>query len=138
MHYFLDIPFEGTTVENINELLIEKECHGFVKNPKVWSGTVDSFEYLGFDFYVQFDFHGKDNMSRVSISPNKEVWGKGEEYRELVRNYVHDFIDLDMKLTEMYGEPDVRCFKSGDGKSIHFWIPIPLLVLMTAYGMKIS
>ena len=116
MHYFLDIPFEGTTVENINDLLLEKECPGFVKNPKVWSGTVESFQFLGYDCYVQFDFHGREDMSRVSISPNAEVWGKGEEYRTLVQGYVQNFIDLDAKLTEMFGEPDARYFRSGNGK----------------------
>ena len=116
MHYFLDIPFEGTTVENISELLSEKDCQGFVKNPKVWSGTVESFEYLGYDSYIQFDFHGKENMSRVSVSPNTEVWGKDEAYRNLVQKNIQNFIDLDNQLTEMYGEPAVRWFTSGNDK----------------------
>ena len=113
---FLDIPFKGATVESINDLLVSKGCYGFVKNPKVWSGDVESFQYLGYDCSIQFDFHGKEDMSRVSIALNTEIWAQKDEFPALVEMYIQNFIDLDAKLSEMHGEPDVRWFKSGDGK----------------------
>ena len=93
-----------------------KRGSGFRQKTKVWSGTVDSVQFLGYDCYVQFDFRGKENMSRVSIAPNAELRGKGEEYRKLVQMYVQYFIDLDAKLTEMYAETTLRYFKSGNNK----------------------
>lgn len=106
---FLDISYEDMTVAEARALL---ESHA-TEHPSGWV-----MDFHGYPMYVAVDNSDEQGrvIQRIRLNDAGEAWSDAEHYRDYTAQDVEIFVNLDKRLTELYGEPDRRYFGAGNGK----------------------
>lgn len=69
LHLYQGIPFEGTTLEAVSQILLEKTGVPFEVPKEVWDGTADGVLDFGHEWNLRLDFNKKDTrVNRILLS----------------------------------------------------------------------
>lgn len=123
LHLYQGIPFEGTTREVVEHILLEETSPLFeVLTNGVWGddskiGIAD----FGYEWNLQVDFRGKVGIGRILLSSAQSARVAPEEfYESRLQSDLLQFIDVEGQLTDLYGEPDYRFFFTTNMKKYMF------------------
>lgn len=113
LHLYQGIPFEGSTREEVLQILLEKTglLFDFANDSRI-EGIVD----FGYEWSLQVDFKGKTGIDRILLSSAQTARVEPEEFYERVQSDLLQFIDVEGQLTALYGEPDCRFFITTSSK----------------------
>ncbi len=117
MHQFLGLPFETATPHDVEAALLEAYGVSWIPNHEFYLS--DGITVFGHEFSFGIEFNPDQvGFVRLYLSPaHRNIWsGETEEFTQMLRRDIADFMLLDNLISEQYGPPDVRCFRTGGEK----------------------
>lgn len=110
-HLYQQIPMQGTTPDEVSQLLLEKTSAAFTLSDASWSGYAYGIEDFGYPWNLQLDFNENySGVERILLSSAQSARVAPDEFSERLSSDLQQFIDVETQLTALYGEPDARYF----------------------------
>ncbi len=126
LYLYQGIPVKDTTPEIVSKILLEKKGVPFETSSVVWSGNAYGIEEFGYEWNLQLDFNENDiGMNRLLLSSAQSARVSPDDFRNRIQSDLGQFVDVESRLTALYGEPDNRFFyvanrQSGKSERVMF------------------
>ncbi len=121
LHLYQGIPMEGTTPDTVSQILLENLNAVFEVSEVVWSGKAYDIKDSGYEWNLQADFdENYIGINRILLNSAQPARMSADEFPARVQSDFLQFLDVEARLTALYGEPDSRYFYTvhdPDGKT---------------------
>ena len=117
LHLFLDLPFDTTTPDDVERALLEH--YGVGWDPNYTHYLLSGVTAFGHEFSFGIDFHPNEiGFERIVMHPaNRYIWSDNEEeFMGMLQRDITDYILLEKQISEVYGEPNLRFFRTDGAK----------------------
>jgi hypothetical protein len=117
VHQFLDLSFDTATPDDAEQAMLAKYDVGW--DPAYEHYRLDGVMEFDHEFSMGMEFNlNQVGITRIFMSPaHTNAWsGETEVFKGMLRRDIADFILLDSLITEQYGQPDLRFFRTDGAK----------------------